>query len=185
MLTTATALVSAIAPTPLHIRPLLEARSTPRMGVMQDAEKWITDNVGPITKTSGMGGGSGWVSLSRYSVEGSRCDLVVKASSSRPLETMFLGEALGLKALGKSGSMAIPEVFAYEDAFSGGSYLIMEYMDMSGRADPELFGRRMAEMHLAEPLADEAKAGRFGFNVDNTIGATPQPNVRTPWLEPL
>ena len=91
---------------------------------------------------------------------------------------MFLGEALGLRALGASGSMAVPEVFAFEDGFEGGSFLIMEYMDMSGRPSPELFGRKMAEMHLAEPLDREAKAGRFGFKVDNTIGSTPQPNVR-------
>ena len=50
---------------------------------------------------------------------------------------------------------------------------------MSGRADPKLFGRKMAEMHLAEPLAEEARAGRFGFDVDNTIGDTPQPNTWT------
>jgi len=31
-------------------------------------------------------------------------------------------------------------------------------------------------MHLAEPLAEEAKAGKFGFPVKNTIGGTPQPN---------
>uniref|UniRef100_A0A7S3BCL9 protein-ribulosamine 3-kinase n=1 Tax=Haptolina ericina TaxID=156174 RepID=A0A7S3BCL9_9EUKA len=37
----------------------------------------------------------------------------------------------------------------------------------------------MAEMHLAEPLAQEAKEGRFGFQVDNTIGGTPQPNTWT------
>ena len=58
----------------------------PAMGIMQDAEKWITDNIGPITKSSGMGGGSGWASLARYRVEGCRCELVVKASASKPLE---------------------------------------------------------------------------------------------------
>ena len=36
--------------------------------------------------------------------------MVVKASSSKPLERMFLGEALGLKALRESGHLAIPEV---------------------------------------------------------------------------
>ena len=34
-------------------------------------------------------------------------------------------------------------------------------------------------MHLAEPLAPEAKEGKFGFEVDNTIGDTPQPNAWT------
>ena len=34
----------------------------------------------------------------------------------------------------------------------------------------------MAKMHLAEPMHQEAKDGKFGFPVDNTIGGTPQPN---------
>jgi len=34
----------------------------------------------------------------------------------------------------------------------------------------------MAQMHLAEPLHEEARAGKFGFPVPNTIGGTPQPN---------
>ena len=146
------------------------------MGIIQDAEKWITDNIGPIKSQRGMGGGSGWASLARYSVEGFDKDLVVKASGSKRLEQMFLGEAKGLQALRASGSMAIPEVFAFEDGFDGGSYIIMEYMEMGGRPDPEAFGRAMAEMHMAEPRDDEAKAGKFGFVVDNTIGDTPQPN---------
>lgn len=150
------------------------------MGISDDAEAWITANVGAIASKRNMGGGSGWASLTRYSVEGARCDLVVKASGSRKLESMFLGEGLGLKALrAASGSMVVPEVFASEEGSKGGSFLIMEYMAMSGRSDPELFGRRMAEMHLAEPLAHEAKAGKFGFEVDNTIGGTPQRNSWT------
>ena len=39
-------------------------------------------------------------------------------------------------------------------------------------------GRLLAQMHLATPLAPEAQQGQFGFPVNNTIGATPQPN---PW----
>ena len=166
----------------LHLAPTTRPASTPHrlaspvMGISDDAEKWISDNLGAISSKQGMGGGSGWASLMRYSVEGLRCDVVVKASASRPLETMFLGEGIGLRALGASATMAVPEVFHYDDGFTGGSYLIMEYMDMRGRAPQETFGRKMAEMHLAEPLAAEAKEGRFGFDVDNTIGATPQPN---------
>ena len=43
------------------------------------------------------------------------------------------------------------------------------------------FGRALAEMHLAEPEQAEAKAGKFGFDVDNTIGGTPQKNTWTLW----
>ena len=123
-----------------------------------------------------MGGGSGWASCTKYVLEKDGKELFVKASPSRTLDSMFLGEGLGLKALGAAGSLAIPEVYHYADGFDGGSYLIMEYLEIGGRPDPEKFGRAMAEMHLAEPLAKEAKAGKFGFDFDNTIGATPQPN---------
>ena len=149
------------------------------MRVFDDAEKWIGDNLGAIVKKKPMGGGSGWASLSRYEVAGMDADIVVKASGSKPLESMFLGEALGLKALGASKTLKIPEVYHMADGFEGGSYFVMDYLEFSGRADPTLFGRKMAEMHLAEPLAAEAKAGRFGFDVDNTCGDTPQLNSWT------
>mmetsp|Transcript_12888 Transcript_12888/g.26117 ORF Transcript_12888/g.26117 Transcript_12888/m.26117 type:complete len:330 (-) Transcript_12888:86-1075(-) len=159
--------------------PLVSRAQVVRMGIVDDAEAWIASNLGAVTSKKPMGGGSGWASLTRYAAEGCRCDLVVKASGSRSLESMFLGEALGLKALGAADSMAVPEVFTYEEGSSGGSFLIMEYMAMSGRSDPEEFGRRMAQLHLATPLAAEAREGRFGFDVDNTIGGTPQPNQWT------
>ena len=146
-------------------------------GVTSDVETWIEKHVGAIASKRSVGGGSGWSSCLRYSLEGSDRELFVKASSSKPCEKMFLGEGLGLRALGAAGSLAIPEVFHFDDAFSGGSYIIMEYMDIGGRPDPAEFGRAMAQMHLAEPVEPEAKAGKFGFRVDNTIGATPQPNA--------
>ena len=40
--------------------------ATPRMSITTDAEKWITENLGPITGQRGMGGGSGWASLALY-----------------------------------------------------------------------------------------------------------------------
>ena len=160
-------------------------RSEPRMAILDECEQWIGKNIGPIDKKSSVGGGSGWASCTRFTIQGSDQELFVKASPSRNLETMFLGEAVGLKALGASGSLAIPKVFHYADSQVGsGSYLIMEYLDIGGRPDPEQFGRAMAELHLAEPVVKEAKEGKFGFTVDNTIGATPQPNPWTAdWVE--
>ena len=172
----ATLCAGLLLPTPGQLPASARTRACLRMGITDDAQKWLTDNLGPITSKRGMGGGSGWASLTRYAVEGQTTEFVVKASGTRPLENMFLGEALGLKALGASGALAIPKVFHYADGWESGSYLIMEYMEMSGRADQKKFGRAMAELHLAEPLAAEARAGRFGFDVDNTIGGTPQPN---------
>ena len=161
---------AALLPTSALLRPPACARRSPappQLGIASDAEAWITENLGPITSKRSMGGGSGWASLTRYAVEGARCDVVVKASGSRPLKSMFLGEGLGLKALRSAGSMAVPEVFAYEEGANGGSYLIMEYMAMSGRPDPETFGKRMAEMHLATPAAPEAAAGKCTKHIAN------------------
>ena len=59
------------------------------MRIFDDAEKWIGDNLGAIVKKKPMGGGSGWASLSRYEVAGMDADIVVKASGSKPLESMF------------------------------------------------------------------------------------------------
>lgn len=148
----------------------------PSMSVMNDVDKWIESNVGAVASRSGAGGGSGWSQCTRYKIEGSDKELFVKASGSRNLESMFLGEAKGLQALYECGKLAIPEVLHYADGFDGGSYIVMEYLEIGGRPDPEAFGRAMAQMHLAEPRDKEAKDGNFGFPVDNTIGATPQPN---------
>mmetsp|Transcript_11497 Transcript_11497/g.39983 ORF Transcript_11497/g.39983 Transcript_11497/m.39983 type:complete len:239 (-) Transcript_11497:200-916(-) len=90
---------------------------------------------------------------------------------------MFEGEAWGLRALGAAGSMVTPEVHHVSELEGGkGSYLVTDFLDFGARADQAAFGEALARMHLAEPLCEEAKAGQFGFPVDNTIGATPQPN---------
>ena len=46
----------------------------------------------------------------------------------------------------------------FGDSESGdGSYIIMDFLELGGRADQRVFGRRMAEMHLATPAAAEAR----------------------------
>jgi len=117
--------------------------SAPHMGVIADAEKWISDNLAPIKDRKGGGGGSGWASINTYTLEDGR-ELFVKASGSKNCQEMFLGEGLGLKALGVADSLAIPKVYHYDDGFDGGSYIVMEYLDIRGRPDPEAFGRAMA-----------------------------------------
>jgi len=107
-------------------------------------------------------------------------DLFSKVSS-RDVEQMFSGEKIGLDALYSTESFRIPKVHAagnFEDG--SGSYIIMDFLNLGGRYSQAELGRRMAMMHLAEPSAPEAKAGNFGFPVNNTIGATPQPN---PWTD--
>ena len=69
------------------------------------------------------------------------------------------------------------QVLHYAAGSSSGSYIIMEALKFASALNQAVFGRQMAEMHLAKPLAPQAQEGRFGFPVTNRIGDTVQPNA--------
>ncbi|KAK6162447.1 hypothetical protein DH2020_002288 [Rehmannia glutinosa] len=94
--------------------------------------------------------------------------------------SMFEGEALGLSAMYETGSIRVPKPFKVGPLSTGGSYIIMEYIEFgASRGNQSALGRKLAEMHKA------GKSGKgFGFDVDNTIGSTPQINTWTSdWIE--
>jgi len=159
------------------------APRTVKMGGDGDIKRWFQENgFGDVKKRGGSFGGSGWASTARW--EGDDRSFFVKASS-RPCDKMFMGEAAGLRAMraacegerdddddddSSSERLVIPEVFVAADYPDGkGSYLIMEFLNLGGRGDAASLGRAVAKMHLV-------RGDRFGFECDNTIGATPQPN---------
>ena len=79
----------------------------------------------------------------------------------------FAAEADGLAALRAAGLRA-PEAHAHGIA-AGHAYLVLEYLDLTGRKDFAALGRMLAAAHR--------KAGpRFGWPRDNYIGATAQAN---------
>ncbi|GAB4824243.1 hypothetical protein N2152v2_011289 [Parachlorella kessleri] len=140
--------------------------------------QWMEQHLegGKVAKQAFVGG-SGWSSAYTYVMTGGQ-KYFVKLAMGRD-ETMFKGEALGLRAMYDTGTVRIPKVHHY-GALSGpgraGSFIVMEYLDMRGRASQGELGRQLALMHLATPSDPQAAAGKFGFAVDNTIGGTPQPN---------
>jgi fructosamine-3-kinase len=83
---------------------------------------------------------------------------------------MFDAEAEALRAIERSGAVRVPRpVCTGEDERD--CWLVLEYLEL-GRgtaATMEDLGRRLAGMH-------RATAERFGWQRDNTIGATPQHN---------
>jgi len=97
---------------------------------------------------------------------------------------MFKAEAAGLDAMRATGALRIPRVFGCGATTAGGSFIVMEHLDLGGgrgsRPSQRALGEGLARMHLAPPSHPEAAAGAFGFAVDNTIGGTPQPN---PWTD--
>ncbi|KAL2477757.1 Protein-ribulosamine 3-kinase [Forsythia ovata] len=92
---------------------------------------------------------------------------------------MFEGEALGLNAMYETRSIRVPKPFKVGPLPIGGSYIIMEFIEFGASRDQSALGRKLAEMHKA----GKSRKG-FGFDVDNTIGSTPQINTWTSdWIE--
>ena len=166
-------------------------------------EAWLRREKGVGVAKKALVGSSGWSSAYTYFMEDGTSFFVKESQGRGP--AMFAGEAAGLRAMGAAGtSLKVPEVFEVGEldrgppGSGGGSFIVMEHLEMSGRTDQAALGRALAEMHLAEPTAPEAKAGQFGFpvsaccrrakrsggltqkKVNNTIGGTPQPN---PWTD--
>lgn len=124
-----------------------------------------------ITRISPVGGGC--INLaSRYDTDAG--SFFVKTNRSIG-PSMFEGEALGLGAMYETKSIRVPRPFKVGPLPTGGSYIIMEFIEFGrSRGDQAVLGRKLAEMHKA----GKSEKG-FGFEVDNTIGSTPQINTWT------
>ncbi|KAK9094781.1 hypothetical protein Scep_026250 [Stephania cephalantha] len=93
--------------------------------------------------------------------------------------SMFEGEALGLNAMYETNSIRVPRAYKVGALQTRGSYIIMEFVEFGSRPDQSVLGKKLGEMH---------KAGKsfkgFGFDVNNTIGSTPQiNNWKSDWVE--
>ncbi len=95
----------------------------------------------------------------------------VKTNHSGRL-AMFEAEARGLQALASSNALKVPKALCFGDDQQQ-SYIVMEYLEMSGHADQVTLGEQLAALH-------SVTADQFGWDIDNTIGATHQPNA---WMD--
>lgn len=149
------------------------------------AVAYIESNLdsGQVVKET-FNGSSSWSSAYTYETSSGK-KYFVKMALGRG-ESMFRGEAQGLQAMYDTHTLRIPKVYHVGSLSKGppgggsmrgsGSYIVMEYLNLSGRSSQADLGRQLALMHCAEPSVPEARAGKFGFPVDNTIGGTAQPN---------
>ncbi|XP_017442285.1 protein-ribulosamine 3-kinase, chloroplastic isoform X2 [Vigna angularis] len=129
-----------------------------------------------ITKISPVGGGC--INLaSRYDTDvGS---FFVKTNRSIG-PSMFEAEALGLGAMYETGTICVPKPYKFGPLPTGGSFIIMEFIQFgASRGYQSELGRKLAEMHKA----GKSSKG-YGFDVDNTIGSTPQINTwSSDWVQ--
>lgn len=96
------------------------------------------------------GGSSGWAQQSVYITHGG-AQFFVKTARGRSAAEMFDGEALGLRALGHTQTVRVPNVIGTGDLTTG-SYIIMEHLTFGGRGDQAALGTQIGLMHKATPL---------------------------------
>ncbi len=136
--------------------------------IPEQVEEWLRkEGFGTIDSSKGVGGGciNNGVRLKTSSTK----QFFLKTNANCPPD-MFACEVAGLKALIVDGGPRVPEPYLH-----GPDFLLMEDLAPSRSISNywELFGQQMAVLH-------NHTHNRFGFESDNYIGSTPQPN---PWLE--
>ncbi len=104
----------------------------------------------------------------------SEVDYFIKTNHVRHGD-MFMAEAEGLREMAASNTVRVPEVVCYGET-GNQCFIVMEYLPLTTAGDKALLGRQLAEMHRHTD-------SRFGWRIDNTIGATPQRNTpETDWV---
>lgn len=88
--------------------------------------------------------------------------------------TMFEAEALGLQQILQTATIRVPKPICWGKAGNSG-YLVLEWLEMGegNTKSWEEMGRKLAAMHLA------TSSQGFGWDMNNTIGSTPQINTWT------
>ncbi|QCE02825.1 protein-ribulosamine 3-kinase, chloroplastic-like isoform X1 [Vigna unguiculata] len=156
-------------------------KSSPKfsMSMSEDpVSEWILSEgkATKITKISPVGGGC--INLaSRYDTDAG--SFFVKTNRSIG-PSMFEAEALGLGAMYETGTICVPKPYKFGPLPTGGSFIIMEFIQFgASRGYQSELGRKLAEMHKA----GKSSKG-YGFDVDNTIGSTPQINTwSSDWVQ--
>jgi len=97
-------------------------------------------------------------------------------TNSRECLRMFEAEQYGLDEIQRSGSIRVPQPITCGTTAQL-AFIVMEYLDLSGRPGAPGLAQQVAAMHLCSQ-------DKFGFAMDNTIGSTPQLNdVSEDWVK--
>jgi len=108
-------------------------------------------------------------------LEDARRRFFVKLNTASLLP-MFEAEAAGLDELAAAKAIRVPRPVCSGIAGSD-AYLVLEYLPFGSSGDAALAGEQLAALH-------RRGADRFGWQQDNTIGATPQSNRRhADWVD--
>jgi len=120
--------------------------------------------------------GGGCIS-SAFKLEGDDSSFFVKTHHAENIQ-MFEAEAQGLREIDDSNTLRVPRPIC---CGSEGdiAFLVLEFLELGGGNGTAMsdFGAQFANMH-------KTTAARFGWDIDNTIGSTPQINTASDnWVE--
>lgn len=144
------------------------------MDLIESISEHISEKTNsPFTAINQQSVGGGCINTA-FQLEGHKASYFVKTNRAGLL-SMFEAEATGLAAMAASQTIKVPEPVCCGEA-SGHSYLVLEYVEFGGRRYEALLGEQLAAMH-------RYTGGRYGFEIDNTIGSTPQKNAyQADWI---
>lgn len=137
------------------------------MNIPEAVSTWLEERKhGQITSIESVGGGC--INNGARIRTDSDASFFIKQNSRAP-EDMFQREAEGLKALRITGGPRVPTPL-----LCGKTYLLLEDLRPTRRKRDywSAFGRELATLH-------KQTQSEFGFDHDNYIGSTPQPNSWT------
>jgi len=146
------------------------------MSIWHDITTHISTASGrPFTPNQPAGMGGGCI-ISAFRLSDGTQSWFVKTNRAARLD-MFEAEAAGLDALAASATIAVPRALC--TGVSGDtSYIVMQHLEFSRGSTSgwRAAGQQLAALH-------RCSAGAFGWERDNTIGATPQHNAwRDDWI---
>lgn len=138
----------------------------------------------PVTlrPTSGGGGSGGGGAQTMAVIDEETGQKFFVKTCRKTNNDMLRAEYLGVKEMADTHTIRVPTPIAYGETPDGRtSFVLMEYLNMSsssssGKNLSREMGRQLAQMHR-----HTSGSQGFGFHIDNTIGATPQPNI--PWMD--
>ncbi len=125
-----------------------------------------------ITSQQEIGGGC---INTAYKISDGSQEWFVKTNKAS-LVDMFASEAEALNEMADSNTVKVPRALCY-GRVDGHSYLVLEYLALTGSADMELFAQQLAAMH-------KVTSKTYGWHRDNVIGATTQINTqKNNWID--
>lgn len=135
--------------------------------IPDEVTRWCQENgLGEISESRPVGGGC--INDGRVLHTAAGRTLFLKSNQQAPAD-MFQREAEGLEALQVSGGPVVPAVLLV-----GAQFLLLEDLQPAAKGSSywQDFGRQLAKLHTVHNA-------QFGFDHDNYIGSTPQPNSWT------